>query len=166
MPGPHPGDDVRSSARDEEEQERLNRQILELLNELRVAMPGVQVLFGFLLTVPFQQRFATVDEFQRTVYAVTLVAAAIATAFLIAPSAMHRVTFRQGQKPAVIRIGTRQFIVGLVALAVAMLGAVTLVLDFLFQSPTPLVIVGALAVLYLWLWFAHGIWRRLRAEPE
>jgi hypothetical protein len=166
--GPHPGDgdDLRSSARDQEEQERLNRQILELLNELRVAMPGVQVLFGFLLAVPFQQRFATVDDVQRTTYAATLVAAAVATAFLIAPSAMHRVTFRQGQKPAVIRIGTRQFLAGLVALALAMLGAVTLVLDFLFQSPTPVVVVGALAVLYLWLWFAHGLWRRLRAEPE
>jgi hypothetical protein len=166
VPGPHSGDDVRSLARDEEDQERLNRQILELLNELRVAMPGVQVLFGFLLTVPFQQRFEAVDELQRTVYAVTLVAAATATAFLIAPSALHRVTFRQGQKPAVIRLGTRQFLVGLVALAIAMLGAVTLVLDFLFQSPTPVVIAGALAVLYLWLWFGHGLWRRLHAEPE
>jgi hypothetical protein len=166
VPDPHPGDDVRSSARDAEDQERLNRQLLELLNELRVAMPGVQVLFGFLLAVPFQQRFETVDDVQRTTYAVTLVAAAVATAFLIAPSAMHRVTFHQGQKPAVIRIGTRQFLAGLVALAVAMLGAVTLTLDFLFQSPTPVVIVGALAVLYLWLWFGHGIWRRLHAEPE
>jgi hypothetical protein len=163
---PHPDDDIRSSARDEEEQERLNRQLLELLNELRVAMPGVQVLFGFLLTVPFQQGFQRVDDFQRTVYAITLVAAATATAFLIAPSALHRVAFGQGQKPAVIRLGTRQFVVGLVALAIAMLGAVTLVLDFLFQSPTPVVIVGALAVLYLWLWFGHGLWRRLHAEPE
>src|SRR4026209_2305900 len=77
--------------RTEEEQERLNRQLTELLNELRVAMPGVQVLFAFLLAVPFQQRFEMVNAFQRDVYLVTLLAAATATAFLVAPSAYHRI---------------------------------------------------------------------------
>src|SRR5919107_621840 len=114
----------RPQDRSEEQQERLNRQMMELLNEIRVAMPGVQVLFGFLLTVPFQQRFQRVTEFQETVYFVTLIAAATATAFLIAPFAYHRVMLEQHDKPNIIHIGTGQMLVGLGALAIAMNGAV------------------------------------------
>jgi hypothetical protein len=150
--------DDRSAA----EQERLNRQMSELLNELRVAMPGVQVLFGFLLTVPFQQRFRQVNDFQETVYLVTLIAAATATAFLIAPSAYHRVMFEQHEKPAIIHRGTVQFLVGLAALAVAMNGAVLLVTDVLFDADTVTVTVVALAGLYVTLWFGLGIVQRLR----
>jgi O-antigen/teichoic acid export membrane protein len=156
------GKERASSGRTEEEQARLNRQMLELLNELRVAMPGVQVLFGFLLTVPFQQRFAEADAFQRTVYVVSLVAAACATALLIAPSAYHRMTFQRHEKRNIIRLGTTQFLVGLLALAIAMIGAVVLVLDFLFKAPTALVIALALGLLYLTLWFGLGAARRMR----
>jgi uncharacterized protein DUF6328 len=152
----------RRDQRTEEEQERLNRQMIELLNELRVAMPGVQVLFGFLLAVPFQQRFAEVNAFQRDVYFTTLVASAVATAFLIAPSAYHRLMFQRHDKPNIILLGTRQFIVGLMALAVAMNGAVLLVTDFLFQAPTVVVTMVLLASLFVWLWFGLGVWRRLR----
>jgi hypothetical protein len=154
---------VPDSDRTEEEQERLNRQMTELLNELRVAMPGVQVLFGFLLAVPFQQRFASVSPFQRDVYFVTLLAAATATAFLIAPSAYHRVAFQRHDKPNIIRIGTRQFLCGLVALAVAMNGAVLLVTDFLFRAPTVIITLVCVASLFAWLWFGIGLWRRARA---
>jgi hypothetical protein len=153
---------VSAPDRTEEEQERLNRQMTELLNELRVAMPGVQVLFGFLLAVPFQQRFASVTAFQRDVYLVTLLAAGIATAFLIAPSAYHRVAFQQHDKPNIIRTGTREFLCGLVALAIAMNGAVLLVTDVLFQTPTVIVVVACLATLFVWLWFGIGLWRRAR----
>ena len=149
--------------RSEEEQERLNRQMLELLNELRVAMPGVQVLFGFLLAVPFQQRFSQVNDFQRDVYFVTLLAAATATAFLIAPSAYHRLAFELGDKPKIIRIGTRQFLCGLVALAVAMNGAVLLVTDVLFQARTVVVTLVVTISLFAWLWFGIGLRRRWRA---
>jgi hypothetical protein len=149
--------------RTEEEQERLNRQMTELLNELRVAMPGVQVLFGFLLAVPFQQRFQTVDAFQRDVYLVTLLASAAATAFLIAPSAYHRIAFQRHDKPRIIRIGTVWFVCGLVALAVAMNGAVLLVTDFMFQSTTVIVTLVAVASLFVWLWFGVGLWRRMRS---
>jgi len=152
----------RPADRTEEEQDRLNRQMTELLNELRVAMPGVQVLFGFLLTVPFQQRFQQVDDFQETVYLVTLVAAATATAFLIAPSAYHRVMFEQHEKPTVIRLGTVQFLVGLVALAIAMNGAVLLVTDVVFGGDTVPVVVVCLAALYFTLWFGLGIVQRVR----
>jgi hypothetical protein len=150
------------SDRSEEEQERLNRQMSELLNEVRVAMPGVQVLFGFLLAVPFQQRFQMVNDFQRDVYFVTLLSAATATAFLIAPSAYHRVAFQQHDKPKIIQIGTRQFLVGLAALAVAMNGAVLLVTDVLFRAPTVIVTVACVASLFAWLWFGFGLWRRTR----
>jgi hypothetical protein len=154
---------VPQEQRSEEEQERLNRQMLELLNELRVAMPGVQVLFGFLLAVPFQQRFSEVNDFQRDVYFVTLLAAATATAFLIAPSAYHRLAFELGDKPRIIRIGTRQFLCGLVALAVAMNGAVLLVTDVLFQARTVVVTLALTISLFAWLWFGIGLWRRWRA---
>src|SRR6476620_662273 len=118
-------DQPRSEAReDEDEGERLDRELLELLNELRVIIPGVQVLFGFLLTVPFQQRFAQVDDFQRIVYLATLLLTAASAAFLMAPSAFHRLTFRAGQKPYLIALGTRQTIVGIALLALAMNGAI------------------------------------------
>jgi hypothetical protein len=139
----------RPEDRSEEEQDRLNRQMMELLNELRVAMPGVQVLFGFLLTVPFQQRFRTVTDFQETVYFVTLIAAATATAFLIAPSAYHRLLLEQHDKPNIIHIGTGQ-----------MNGAVLLVTDVLFEAGTVTVTVVALATLYVTLWFVFPLVRR------
>jgi hypothetical protein len=148
--------------RSEEEQEQLNRQLTELLNELRVAMPGVQVLFAFLLAVPFQQRFEMVNSFQRGIYLVTLLAAATATAFFIAPSAYHRIAFQQHEKERIIRMGTRQFICGLVALAVAMNGAVLLVTDVLFQAPTVIVATAGVGALFLWLWFGIGLYRRWR----
>jgi cation transport ATPase len=148
--------------RSDAEQERLNRQLTELLNELRVAMPGVQVLFAFLLSVPFQQRFGTVNSFQRSVYLVTLVAAAAATAFFIAPSAYHRIAFQQHEKERIIEMGTRQFVCGLVALAVAMNGAVLLVTDVLFEAPTEVIATVGVGALFLWLWFGIGLWRRWR----
>jgi cation transport ATPase len=146
--------------RSDEDQERLNRQMTELLNELRVAMPGVQVLFAFLLAVPFQQRFETVNAFQRDVYLLTLLAAATATAFLVAPSAYHRIAFQEHEKERIIQMGTRQFVCGIVALALAMIGAVLLVTDVLFQTTTTIVVVVGVAALFGWLWFGIGLRRR------
>jgi hypothetical protein len=159
VPGPESAEEPDRSA---EEQERLNRQLTELLNELRVAMPGVQVLFAFLLAVPFQQRFAQATTFQRDVYLVTLLAAAAATALLVAPSAYHRIAFQQHEKQHIIKFGTREFVCGLVALAIAMTGAVLLVTDFLFQATTTVLVVTGVAALFLWLWFGIGLWRRWR----
>jgi hypothetical protein len=134
----------------------------ELLNELRVAMPGVQVLFAFLLAVPFQQRFETVNAFQRDVYLGTLLAAATATAFLIAPSAYHRIAFQAHEKEHIIHMGTRQFVCGIVALAVAMDGAVLLVTDVLFKTTTVIVVLVGVSAMFSWLWFGIGLWRRSR----
>ena len=147
-------------ARNETALERCDRNLAELLQEVRVAQTGVQVLFGFLLTVPFQQRFQRVSEFQEGVYFITLIAAAVATAFLIAPSAYHRLMLEQHDKPNIIHIGTGQMIAGLCALAVAMNGAVLLVTDVLFEGGTVTVTVVALATLYVTLWFVFPLVRR------
>jgi hypothetical protein len=154
------GEHAEEPGRSDEDQERLNRQLTELLNELRVAMPGVQVLFAFLLAVPFQQRFEMVNSFQRDVYLVTLLAAATATAFLIAPSAYHRIAFQEHEKERIIQMGTRQFICGIAALAVAMDGAVLLVTDVLFRTPTVIAVVAGVSAMFVWLWFGIGLWRK------
>ena len=118
----------------ETDDERLDRELDQLLQELRVAMPGVQVLFAFLLAVPFQQRFAQVSEFQRTVYFVTLLASAAASALFIAPTAYHRLMFRGRDKPRLVALSSRLALAGLVALAVAMNGVILLVTDVLFRE--------------------------------
>jgi Family of unknown function (DUF6328) len=151
---------------DEDEGERLDRELIELLNELRVIMPGVQVLFGFLLTVPFQQGFEKIDAFQRDVYFATLVLTAIAAAFLMAPSAFHRLTFRAGQKPYLLKLGTRQMIVGMGALALAMNGTLLLLTDILFHSLTVAITVACSATLFAWLWFGLALRRLASGKTE
>jgi O-antigen/teichoic acid export membrane protein len=152
------------SERVESEQERLDRQLDQLLNELRVAMPGVQVLFAFLLAVPFQQRFGEVTDFQKNVYFVTLLAAAAASALFIAPTAFHRLMFQARDKPHLIAVSSKLAVAGLVCLAIAMNGAVLLVTDVLFEGATVTVTVAITAVLYIGLWFVLGIVRRLGSE--
>ncbi len=151
---------------DEDEGERLDRELIELLNELRVVMPGVQLLFGFLLTVPFQQGFEKADGFQRDVYFVTLLLTAASAAFLMAPSAFHRLTFRAGQKPYLVKVATRQTIVGMALLLLAMNGAVLLLTDVLFHSLTVGITIAAMLTLYLWLWFGLAWWRRASGRTE
>lgn len=139
-----------------------DRQMIELLNEVRVAMPGVQILFGFLLTVPFAQRFETVTDFQRDVYFVTLLLGALATAFLIAPSAAHRMLFHQGQRTWLIAHANRMLIGGLACLGLALVGTVLLVTDFLFDGAAPFVFPTLLALLLVALWFVRPLARRSR----
>ncbi len=150
----NPSEDVES------EQDRLNRELDQLLGELRVAMPGVQVLFAFLLAVPFQQRFAQATEFQRDVYFVTLLAAAAASALFVAPTAYHRLMFRERDKPMLVSISSKLALGGLACLAVAMNGAVLLVTDVLFGRTTAVVTVAATATLFVVLWFVLGLVRR------
>jgi hypothetical protein len=157
---PEDNDTTKREARaDEDEAERLDRELIELLNELRVVMPGVQVLFGFLLTVPFQQRFGDVTAFQRDVYFATLLLTAASAAFLMAPSAFHRLTFREGQKPYLVELGTRQTICGMVLLALAMNGVLLLLTDVLFGSVVVAIVVAVMSALFSWLWFGLA-WRR------
>jgi hypothetical protein len=156
--------DRNPSERVESEQERLDRQLDQLLTELRVAMPGVQVLFAFLLAVPFQQRFGQVTDFQKNVYFVTLLAATAASALFIAPTAFHRLVFKARDKPFLIVISSKLAVAGLACLAVAMNGAVLLVTDVLFDGTTVTITVVITASLYIGLWFVLGIVRRLGRE--
>ena len=128
----------------EGKEERVSRELIELLNELRVALPGVQVLFAFLLAVPFAQGFQDTTDFQRALFFVILSFTAIASALLIAPSAWHRLRFRQRDKERILLASNRMAIGGLGFLAAAMTGAVMLVADFIY-SPTLTIVGGALA---------------------
>jgi hypothetical protein len=149
----------------EPEQERRERQLGELLQELRVAMPGVQLLFAFLLVVPFNQRFGRTTDFQRGLYLGVLLCAAFASALFIAPTAYHRMMFGRGDRPRLIRTATHMVLAGLVFLALAMSGAVLLVTDFLFGLPTSAICTGVAGVAFGWLWFGLALTRRVGATP-
>ena len=137
----------------ESEEDRLDRNLGELLQELRVALPGVQVLFAFLLAVPFQSNFDQTTAFQRNVYFGTLILTAISTALLIAPTAYHRITFRHQQKNRLVRRGNRFALLGLAFLGLAMTGAIVLVTDYLYSSVTA-ALAGTFALLLVTaLWF-------------
>ncbi len=133
--------------------ERVSRELIELLNELRVALPGVQVLFAFLLAVPFAQGFTHVTNFQRALFFAVLVFTTISAALLIAPSAWHRIRFRQMDKERILQASNRMAIAGLGFLALAMSGALMLIADFIY-SPTLTVVAGVLAaVVFGVLWY-------------
>jgi hypothetical protein len=156
-----------STSRDgESRQERIDRELIELLNELRVALPGVQFLFAFLLVVPFQQRGGQITDFQRGVYFVALAAAALATALLIAPAAQHRILFRQHDKEALLQRSNRSAVAGLLALGVAICAALLLVVDVLFSLTLAWVTSGCLALLLLWWWLAVPLWLRAHREQD
>jgi hypothetical protein len=164
----------RDSGRDETEEERLDRNLSELLQELRVALPGVQVLFAFLLAVPFQQGFEKITPFQKGAYFGTLVCTAIAAVMLISPSAYHRLTFRYQQKRRLVFYANRFSIVGLVFLALAMTGAIMLITDVLFGSTATTLMTAASVLVFGFFWFALPLQRRFRlaagqeplGEPE
>jgi Family of unknown function (DUF6328) len=152
------GDDAR---RDESEWERLDRNLNELLQELRVALPGVQVLFAFLLTVPFSQGFPGLSDFQRDAYFVVLALTAISTVLLIAPTAYHRMLFREGKKREIVAYSNRVVILGLAVLALAMTTAVALIAHIVFGQ-TAAIITGALALaLFALLWYVLPLAARL-----
>jgi hypothetical protein len=157
----HDRDDDDGGGRSETAKERIDRNLEELLGELRVALPGVQVLFAFLLVVPFNQRFAEITSFQRTVYFITLLLATSACACLIAPTAHHRIEFRAHDKERIVFAATKLAIVGLVLLAAAMTGAVTLITDFLYHATTVAIVAGLVALLFSGLWFAWPVKRLL-----
>lgn len=150
----------------ETRKERVDRELMELLNELRVALPGVQILFAFLLIVPFQETADQATDFQRHVYFLTLVAVSVATGLLIAPAAQHRVLFRQHDKEGLLRRSSRSAYAGLVVLAVAIASAVLLVTDVLFSRTQAWVTAGVVAALLAWWWIAVPFWQRRHNEQE
>jgi len=151
-------------SQNETKEERLNRELIELLNELRVALPGVQMLFGFLLAVPFTERFSSITTTQRHVYYFTFMATAAATIFFIAPTAYHRLRFRQRDKEQLVRTSSHLAIAGTAFLAAALSAAVYLVTDLLFHTAATALAAAATAALLVWFWYGLPLWRRFR-EP-
>jgi hypothetical protein len=144
--------------------ERVDRELLELLNELRVALPGVQVLFAFLLAVPFQARFQEVTSFQRDVYFFTLSCAAVATALLIAPSAYHRINFRMRDKEVLLLISNRLTIMGIGVLGLAIVGVMVLISDVLFGTVGAIASGACAAALFALMWAVLPLRERRRAD--
>lgn len=151
----------------ETEEERLDRKLIELLNELRIALPGVQVLFAFLLIVPFNTGFSQTTEFQRDVYAVSLACAAIASMLLIAPSTYHRIRFRRldpegtEHKKQMLITQDRLAIGGFLFLSLAITGSVFVTFDLLFGGPIAAIFAGSLTAGFGWFWYALPLSRRL-----
>jgi Family of unknown function (DUF6328) len=143
----------------EDKAERIDRELIELLNELRVALPGVQVLFAFLLTVPFSQGFVQTTEFQRDLLFGVLAATAISAALLIAPSAWHRLRFRQKDKEAILLLSNRMTIAGLGFLALAMVGAVMLIANYAFSEALTVISGIAAFLVFGGLWYAVPLGR-------
>jgi O-antigen/teichoic acid export membrane protein len=146
--------------RDETEMERLDRNTVELLNELRVASVGIQVLFAFLLVVPFNTGFKQVSSFDRYDYFVTLLCIATAAALLIAPSIHHRLLFRRHEKAYVVAMGTRLTIIGMMLLTVGLTGILVLISHVMFGAATAIVVGICAAMLVSALWFAIPLRRR------
>ena len=138
---------------EESRKEQLDRELMELLQELRVVIPGVQVLLAFLLTAPFQQRFAQLPGSMRNAFFASIVCATLATAFLIAPSAHHRLRWRAGEKERLVRVGNQMAIIGTVFLAAAIVLALYVITDVLFTTNLAVLTAIAALVVFGGLWY-------------
>jgi predicted membrane channel-forming protein YqfA (hemolysin III family) len=150
------------SENQESSDERLNRELIELLNELRVLLPGVQVLFAFLLTVPFTNTFSSITNQQRQVFFAVFLCTAASTALLIAPSAYHRLRWRQHDKEQMLTTANRLSIGGMVFLTCALVGASFLVADLIFHTTAAALVTAAVAGFFAWFWWGLPLWRRLQ----
>jgi hypothetical protein len=138
---------------DETPNQKLARNINDLLSELRVAQAGVQILFGFLLSVVFTAQFRQASGFEKSMHLVAVVLAALATALLTAPAAWHRILFREGRRDDILRVGNRTVLAGLVCLAAAVSDVVALIAKVVY-GPVAMGIVGGLvAIAFAVLWF-------------
>ena len=138
-------------------EEDLNRELIELLNELRVVLPGVQVLFAFLLVVPFSNGWDRVTDVQRYVYFVAFLCAALASAFLIAPSTYHRLRWREGDREHMLVTANRLAIWGAVFLAAGITATVFLITDVLFGNAWAAVVAAVIGGTLVWLWFGLAL---------
>ncbi|MCG5434994.1 DUF6328 family protein [Micromonospora foliorum] len=150
----------------ETEKQRWQRNFADLLQELRVAQTGVQILFAFLLTLPFSNGFTETTEFQRDVYIVALLAAAAATALIISPVAFHRALFRQGRKPELVRFAHRMATGGLAFMLIAMVSAVLLITDFVLDRPIAFVLSALTGLWFLMFWMILPFVRRNWGEDD
>ncbi len=142
--------------------EELDQEWSELVEEHRLAMPGVQVLFAFLLILPFQNRFEDLTRFQEHVYLAALVCAAFSVVLLITPTAAHRIRWRQADKEALLRMATKTAIAATVFIAAAMTASVYVILDFVFGEPTTALVTSAVALAFVLFWYGFPLWRRLK----
>jgi len=147
---------------EETPKERADRELIELLNELRVVLPGVTVLLAFLLAVPFAKGWTRVDEFQRNVFVVAFLATAVSVALLTAPSSYHRLRFRQGDKQRMVRVGNRLSIAGIAASAVSLEAVVLLVTDFVLSRGAAIIAAAALLAVVATLWYGLPLLAVLR----
>jgi predicted neutral ceramidase superfamily lipid hydrolase len=158
-------DDVKRP--DEDEKKRLDRELIELLNELRVALPGIQVLFAFLLTMPFTQRFTKITTSQRTTFFAAFICTAISSALLIAPTVLHRLRFRSRDKENVLVTSNRLTIIGTFFLAVAITAVVYLITDVLYGSPESALYTLGIASLFVLIWYLLPLgWKVREVKSE
>jgi hypothetical protein len=144
----------------ESDKERVDRELIELLTELRVALPGIQVLFAFLLTVPFSQRFVQVTTTQRTTFFFAFVTTSVSSILLIAPTLIHRLLFREGDKEQILTISNRLTIVGTFFLAAAITTVVFLLTDVLYDGPLVPITTIVIGLLVAAVWYALPLQRR------
>jgi VIT1/CCC1 family predicted Fe2+/Mn2+ transporter len=155
-------EDASGGTQEESKEERINRELIELLNELRVALPGVQVLFAFLLAVPFTQRFQQLTDGQEYAFFVSLLCTALGSVLLIAPSSYHRLRFREHDKEQMLYTANRLSIAGLVFLAVAMTSAVYLITDLVFHAPLTLLVTALTGAAFAWFWYGLPLSRKVQ----
>lgn len=152
--------------RQETQAQRLDRNFAEMLQEVRVAQAGVQILFGFLLSLAFQARFAELDTFQLDVYLVTLIAAALAVTFLTGPVAAHRLLFRHGLKDFLVHYTARLTAIGIGFLAISVVGGVVLVIDVLLSRAVSISVGAALVAVGMVVWLViPATMLRRRRDP-
>ncbi len=155
-----------SPSEQETRAQRVNRELIELLNEIRVVLPGVQVLLAFLLAVPFQQRFSQLTALQREIYFATVLLTLLATVLLIAPSSFHRLNFRRRRKDQILFVANRLMIAGTFVLALSLTGVVILIASVLYATATTIAAgVGALALM-AWFWYGLPLSRRRAMSSE
>ncbi len=148
-------------AEEETPKERADRELIELLNELRVVLPGVSVLFGFLLAVPFAKGWSRVTPFQRDVFLVAFLATGVSVALLTAPSSYHRLRFRAGNKEHLVETGSRLAVAGIAAFAVALEAVMLLVIDYVVSLGAAIGATAGFAALVLFLWYGLPLYGRI-----
>jgi hypothetical protein len=146
----------------ETDKERRDRELTELLNELRVALPGIQVLFAFMLTVPFSGTFGRLSGPEKGVYMAAFLASAVATLLFLAPTAYHRLRFREGDKEQILRTSNRLALAGLGFLIFALSAVVYLVTEIVISAPAAAAFTAAVAALGVWVWFGLPITRAIK----
>lgn len=148
----------------ERSKEELDQEWGELVEEHRLAMPGVQVLFAFLLILPFQNRFESLTTFQENVYYSATLCATVAIVLLIAPTAAHRIRWRAQDKEALLRMGTRAAIAATVFIAAAMTSSVYLITDLLYGEPATVIASSLVAAAFAFLWYVIPLYRRFKDQ--